>query len=534
MPRDIQKPALLVGLAMVLLLTGGFFTVLSVGMSARQNKGISYGFSFRGAALAASTYAEDLERGSKIVKSRSAALFDEYFGSGSIAYPPEENYASSRGAYGPGSEVEGQYSPEESAFDKYYQDNYGSGSSEYSPSSSYGGGSGIGSFAGSGGGGSSQDMPRAAAGAEKTPVGGETAGAGEEEAPAGESGRDARAAVLAGGLSPAPKMYASLPSKGADRVNSVLPSGGGAPAEFDGGSRTAAPAGKGRGLDAFSGGGAAKNLDGADEGSRTGAQGSYNAKMGGGAAATAAASSSSGGGTPSASGPEAVAGGSGGSSGSSSASSSPSAAPSLGRDYSEPDSSSGDQKSYTAFGDQPAEEGDLLKSVVVDRRNGAEDKYVSESEAAVEIDEALLKPGAAAGDAPRSATGTGEKKALAAAEPDPDPEDFSALTEARRLEIRKKIHVILKRVERRYGAMADIEYVPCTATAAVETCEKHGLTRNFITMTTGRGATLALAVKYVRNRWRPYTIGFKPPPGQAVQQGAGTETENYDGEDEYD
>lgn len=520
---------------MLLLLTGGFFTVLSVGMSARKNKGIEYGFSFRGAALAASTYAEDLERGSKIVKSRSAALFDEYFGSGSIAYPPEENYASSRGASSPYGEVEGQYSPEESAFDKYYQDNYGSGSSDYSPSSSYGGGSGIGSFAGSGGGGSSQNMPRAAAGAEGTAAGGEAAGAGEDEAPAGESGRGVQAAALAGGLSPAPKLYASLPLKGADRANSVLPSGGGAPAEFDGGSRASAPAGKGRGLDAFSGGAAAKNLDGADEGSRTGAQGSYNAKMGGGAAAAAAASSASGGGAPSASGPEAVAGGSGGSSGSSSPSSSPAAAPSAGRAYSEPDASpAGDQKSYTAFGDQPAEEGDLLKSVVVDRRNGAEVKYVSDSEAAGELDEALLKSGAAAGDLPRSAPGTGEKKALAADEPDPDPEDFTALTEKRRLEIKKKIHVMLKRVERRYGAMVDIEYVPCTATAAVETCEKHGLTRNFITMTTGRGATLALAVKYVRNRWRPYTIAFNPPPGQAVQQGAGTQTENYDEEDEYE
>lgn len=522
---------------MLLLLTGGFFTVLSVGMSARKNKGLEYGFSFRGAALAASTYAEDLERGSKIVKSRSAALFDEYFGSGSIAYPPEENYASSRGASSPYGEVEGQYSPEESAFDKYYQDNYGSGSSDYAPSSSYGGGGGVGSFAGSGGGGSSQDTPRAAAGGEKTAAGGETAGAGEDEAPAGESGRGVQAAALAGGLSPAPKLYASLPSKGADRANSGLPAGGGAPAEFGGGSKPASTAG-GRGLDAFSGGGAAKNLDGADEGSRTGAQGSYNAKMGGGAAATAAASSASGGGTPSASGPEAVAGGSGGSSGSSSSSSSPSAAPSGGRSYSEPDSSSGgDQKSYTAFGDQPAEEGDLLKSVVVDRRNGAEVKYVSDSEAAAELDEALLKPGAAAGDAPRPAAGTGEKKALAADDPDPDPENFDALPEKRRLEIKKKIHVMLKRVERRYGAMVDIEYVPCTATAAVETCEKHGLTRNFITMTTGRGATLALAVKYVRNRWRPYTIGFTPPPGEAGQQnqpGAGTATENYDGEDEYE
>ena len=495
MKRDPSKPALMVGLALLLLVTGGFFTVLHVGMSARQNKGMSSGFSFRGAAQTAATYLEDLERGSKIVKSRSAAIFDEYFGSGSVAYPAAGGYASAGDEAWRGSDVAGEYAPEGDAFEKYYQDNYGSGSSDYSPSSPYGG-AGVGSFAGGGGTGTSQETSLAAAapGEKKAAAGGVEAAAA---APLAAGGRAAQAlAAVGGGLAAAPKLYASLPSKGADRAYAGLPASGSAPDEFAGTSKTSALRDKGSGLDAFKGGAAAKNLDGADEGSRSGAQSSYNAKMSGGAAA-AAAGGGGGAAAPAASAAENVSGGA--------AAGAPAATASAGGDVSSGEAAVTDNPSFYGGNDDSKP---FLENVVVEKRNGKDANYVTEDEARAKLDEGQLKSGTAAEEEAPKEKHFGGDRASQEARP-PDPEKFEELTLDRKLELKKRIHVFLKRVERRYGEMDDIFYTPCGA--GDELCSEHGLTEGYLTLETSESAELHLGLKYINERWRRYTVGFNLP-----------------------
>lgn len=514
MEKKFRNPALLIAVAMLMLVTGGFLTVLQVGISARRGSGIQHGFSFRaGEAKAEPSYFDDLERGSDIIKSRTSEFFGDIFGGGSDPAAPGGTYASAAGGgryrgYS-ADEIAGKYAPGDDAFEKYYQENYGSGGASYSPSSSYGGDVGT-FYGGGGGGGSSQDVPRGDQSASGGKAGAPDEGGGEG-APEGEARPAAGIAGLAGD-SAAPKLYASLPSKGAGKGGSALSGSGGGSGpgdnsgpSFDGGAGAGKGSGKAGGLDAFRGGGAAKNLDGGLEGERTGGAASYGSQMSKNAGGVASGGSGGGGGggaVPEASKAE-NASSSGGSSSSSSSPASSSGGSSRSSGYSRDDT---DSTYYGGGAGQPqtrAADDNLLKAVVTERLNGAEDKYVTPEEAGEGVDKALLAAGASPQDS-LAKSGDGKK-------PQPDPESFAAVTDTRREELKKEVHVLLKRVETDYGAMKDIQFYSCSAYP--EICKAHGLTENFLTMTTGSGATITLGVKYVRKRWRTYTLDFKDPSG---------------------
>jgi hypothetical protein len=523
MEKKRGNPGILIAVAMLMLVTGGFFTVLQVGMDARRGTGIQGGFGYRGGpgekAQAESSYIDDLKRGSDVIKTRASDLFGDIFGGGSQA--PQGEYASANGGRYRGysaDEIAGKYAPEDDAFEKYYKENYGSGSSDYSASSSYGGDAGT-FYGGGGGGGSYQEIARGG----DASGGGKTAAAGEagEETPAasGQGGPQGASHDLAADK-PSKQLYASLPTKGADRAYGGLPgpggsgggSGDGGPSFDGGGSGQGKQGGKTGGLDAFRGGGQAKDLDGALEGGRNSGAASYGANMSKNAAGVAAGGSagaggSGGGAVPKASEAEKVSSAGGG--GSSSSSSSPS-------------SSSGDSKTslFNRFsGDDDAggvyygggntapqtkaDDDALLKAVVTERLNGAEDRYVTPEEAQQGVDKTLLAAGASPHDA---LTKSSEDK-----KPEPDPDSFGALTDKRKEELKKEVHVLLKRVETDYGTMKDIQFYGCSAYPDI--CKAHGLTENFLTMTTGTGATITLGVKYVNKRWRTYTLDFKDPSG---------------------
>lgn len=544
MEKKFRNPTLLIAVAMLMLVTGGFLAVLQVGMDARRSAGIRHGFSFRGGGEAPpgkSSYLDDLERGSDIIKAKTSGLFADIFGGGSQPAPGRENYASAGGGRYRGysaDEIAGKYAPGDDAFEKYYQENYGSGGSSYSPSSSYGGDPGTFYGGGGGGGGSSQDVQRG--GSEAS---GGQAGAPDEDAGGGAAAGAAlpgeKTAGLAGDAA-APKLYASLPAKGAAKAAPALsgPGGGGSGAgDYSGPSFSGGPApdkgsGKAGGLDAFKGSGAAKNLDGGLEGERTGGAASYGSQMSKNAGGVAAGGSGGGGGggsVPAASKAENAASSGGGPSASSPASSSG------GTPASSDNSGDGSEDTYYGAAVTPrnrASDYNLLKSVVTERLNGAEDKYVTPEEAGEGVDKALLAAGASPQDT--LAKGAGETK------PPPDPDSFSALNANRREELKKEVHVLLKRVETDYGAMKDIQFHSCAAYP--EICKTHGITENFLTMTTGNGATITLGVKYVRKRWRTYTLDFKDPSGAqpapsgkpgAISTGVYGDDGSEDGEGDY-
>ena len=145
---------------------------------------------------------------------------------------------------------------------------------------------------------------------------------------------------------------------------------------------------------------------------------------------------------------------------------------------------------------------------MVERRNGKEANYVTEDEARAKLDEGQLKPGAAAEEeAPREKSAGGDRSSREARPP--DPENFAELTLDRKLELKKRIHVFLKRVERRYGEMDDIFFTPCGS--GDELCSEHGLTEGYLTLETHENAELHLGLKYINERWRRYTVGFNLP-----------------------
>ena len=124
-------------------------------------------------------------------------------------------------------------------------------------------------------------------------------------------------------------------------------------------------------------------------------------------------------------------------------------------------------------------------------------KYVPEEKASGEPEEALLQAGAAAiTDENQNASKT-------------DPANFDDLSEERRKAMREEIHVFLKKVENKYGAMTDIYDTPCRLTP--DLCKEHGISGNYLTMITAKGAKLVLGTKYLNGKWRRYTIDFKKP-----------------------
>ena len=532
-----KNPALLLGVALLVMVAGSFLILLQTGINARTAKQIHYGFSFRGAALAAATYVSDVERGAGIVRTRASSVIDDYFsglsGSSSAPAPAASSYQA--GGYGSREdEVQGQTPPEGDAFEKYYEKHYGKGSSEASWDNGSGGGFAAGgagfssggasaSFQAAPSGGASAAAAKGGAQETQTAKGGETGGK-ESAAAAGPAFGQA-----SGRSSPPDRVLASLPSGGAN-LPGTLPAKPPRTVGQQHGGQAAASGG----LNGFRNGGAAADLNTGLEKDSTGAKNDYSAKMSGGAAAAAAAGAAAGGGVPNASKPSAATGGAGGSSSASDGGGASggddktaSAKKSGGAEKAEPSGGG----SFWGDGDEPqaaqekaapsAAPGDLIKTVVTETRNGEEAAYLTAEDDAAQPEETQLQTGAVT------------LLASAKSMEEPDPENLDDLSTERRAELRKQMHSFMKRVQNKYGKLTDIFVTSCSETPeSRDLCKQNGLTRNYLTMTTAKGAKLVMGVKYVKKRWRRYTVSFSKPGG--MTQGApqtGDEEEDL-GQDE--
>lgn len=516
MERDKKNPMLALALALLLMVAGSLLALLHVGMSARGANQIHYSFNTRGASLAASTYAGDIGRGAAIAKARTAQVLDNFFGGDTGTSGTQ---TASAGSYSPqtggeeSSDPQEDYTPDSDAFTKYYEKHYGKGAESGNASWNEGGGFSFGGGGGGGGGGdsaTSQSVPEnSRETASRNPA---------AEVPAKEPvAKDIPAASFSssgGAAYSAPK--SSLPQakgSGGTALSSPPPPlfpgqgpsvGGGAGAK---GMKTG-------GLDGFNNKAGAADLDSGLERASSGAKSDYGAKMSGGAAATAAAGAAAGGGG----------GGAGGGAGSPVDASKDGKGAAGSKDAKGKDAGSSspvfgwwnrteDEDSAAATPAASAKltasaDPELLKAIVTERRNGGEAKYLTEEDEKAAPEETLLKSGAVALTAPA------KEKSLKEAEQDPDPEDFSKLSAERKAELKKEIHSFLKRVENKYGKMTDIEYTACKETP--DFCKEHGLERSYLTMTTANKASLVMGVKYVKDRWRRYTVDFKRPAGTVV------------------
>lgn len=542
MEGKFTKPVHLVAFGMFLMTLAGFFTVMYVGISARRGDRIQHGFAFRGApAPEKSSFTGDFKRGGAIVVSQAKSYAGGLFSRA-------DNRPAAPGAYTASARRASVYDEERNGepgekdpFEDFYEKNYGrgAGASYSAPAASWGGSAS--SWSGSGGSstagrGENSPVERAEEGLPAAPP-------AEQEEEGLDDGEAPGSPVFGGplGREDAPKqLHASLPQgsgpwQGLER-----------PGELSGGGLT--PSGvkgeKGGTLSGMPGRKAPGSLDGAGESARSGSQGSYNSKMSGGAAAAASAAP---GAVPEATKPKEVsadAGGSGGGSGGAGGSSGGESDPAgekagdktADKPAGKPETAQPKTEEYngrSGFYAPPAEDLAFLKTVALERSKGAEVKYVTEEDAAGELDESLLKSGAAVTEAPAEKNFPGARSAPDRAKAKADPEKFSALSAERRKELKREIHVFLKRIERRYGALEDIVYTSCGA--GREICAEHGLTEGYITMKTKEGAKLLLGLKYVEKKWRPYTVGFtlpaarrpQPPP---VEEGEQREEETPEGD----
>jgi hypothetical protein len=536
METKFIKPVHLVVFGMFIMTLAGFFTVMYVGISARRADQIRHGFAFRGApAPEKSSFAGDFKRGGATVASQARSFTGGLFSRA-------DNGPAARGAYTASARRASIYDEERNGepggkdpFEEFYEKNYGRGAgAAYSaPAASWGGSAS--SWSGSGGSstaGRSDNSP-----AEQAAGGSPETAATEDES----TGGDAPGSPVFGGplgKGDAPKqLYASLPQgagpwQGLERPGEL--SGGGL-------SPSGVKGGKGGTLSGMPGRKDPGSLDGAGENARSGSRGSYNSKMSGGAAAAAAAAPDA---VPAASRPREVsadAGGSGGGGDSSGGSSggadgAPETKAADKPKTEEPEEEYSDRSHlFAGAGEDQA----FLKTVALERSKGAEVKYATEEDAAGELDESLLKAGAAVTEAPAEKDFPGARSAPDRAAK-ADPEKFSALSPERKKELKKEIHIFLKRIERRYGALDDIVYTSCGA--GREICAEHGLTEGYLTMKTKRGAKLLLGLKYVGEKWRPYTVGFtlpvaprpQPPPVEESEQPEDESLEGGDADPEAD
>jgi len=146
----------------------------------------------------------------------------------------------------------------------------------------------------------------------------------------------------------------------------------------------------------------------------------------------------------------------------------------------------------------PADDGsDLLAAVRKEKLNGLDKKYVSEQEASGSPDENLLRT---KGMAMHFVT-----KSLS----EPDPEDLNSLSENRKTELKKELHVFMAQVETQHGPMTDLNRTACTLTPDV--CKTHEISGSYLTMTTKDGTKLTFGLKYVDTKWRLYTMDLKVP-----------------------
>jgi len=502
MANRSETPLIAFAAALLLFFTGGFLLLLDVGRNSRESERLHFEPGAGGAAPAeASTYFGDVEKGGEIIKEKAETFLDDIFSGGGKQPSAARRTKTARSR--PEDAVPSG-DPEGDAFEKYFKKNYAKLFDEESaPSSGSGDGSyGGGSAAGGGRDGaaiknSSREGPQKGAAAGNVPTGAAASAPGPRPVFGGPASNGAAAA---------PRNYASLPAGGAplnNSANSGSPAGtAGGSTDYGGGKLQ-----KDGGLSGFPGKGAGGAVGGGAESARAGAQSNYNSKMSGGAAAAKAAASGSS--TPEVSKPA-------------KAETDKKAAKTVREPRAEADSgdqpSTDDPSGSAAVANDPVavanEAPDLVKSVVADKLNGKDQKLVSVDDAAIAPEEALLKPGAIAGGADETAVS------------EPDPEDLASLPAERQAALKKEIHVFLKQVESKYGAMADITYSSCSSFPDV--CKAHGLTANYLTMKMTKGATLVMGVKYVKGKWRRYTLDFKDPSGVPVQPASNDNADNTD------
>jgi hypothetical protein len=484
MGTNSKRPPLIFAVGMIALLVGGFLFFVYVGNNGRKTESFASRITFHSFSARVSAYYGGIKSSGASLKRRADAFMSSFWeepaGTASAA-----RYAQAAKRGGEDQDWSSDNGGDGDSFGKYYDKNYG-GNSGNDPASWVDNGEGGAAFGGSAsfGGGSSGEgsSGRFAAPPQGAPRGKQqraaagpalSAAAGGRPAPALRPGFGGPAA--GGSQAAAPRLYASATARSGGQ-NQALQYGGGRP---------------GNKLNGMSGNQAkgAGELDGATENARGDSQRSYNSKLGGGAASVAGGSG--GGSIPAASGPAKVSGGAAGVSaaGGPSASISPVGGLESGLDI-----------GYDA---SAAENDDLWQSVVSDTRNGRDAKYVTPEEAAAPPEESMLKSG---GVAPLDAAAKGAPVA--------DPKDFASLSPERKQEIKKNIHVFLKRIQnpKWFGAMTDIKTTSCLST--LDLCEANGISGNYLTITTEK-AKLDLGVKYIKTKWRRYTIDvqrFGPSP----------------------
>lgn len=485
MQNELKKPGIILAAALLVFFAGGFLLLVHIGSSGRTAPARHYAPGYRGASVASSaatpSYLEDFKRGGEIVKEKGETAFAAFFGGSSRGAQAYGRAASAGGGAG----REEEEDSDGNAFEEYYRKNYASGrggSASAGQSSWTGFGGGGSSYGGSGGGSDTETSAVAAEG-----------GAARKGEPAGEEAPGAVAQVPAAGTGFG-KPPTGAEREAAPRLQASLPGGKGAEsAGFNPGTRPGGPAGggqpyKGGSLSGMPGQKAGVPLDGAAEGMKAGAQKNYDSKASGGASAGVAAAggaggASGGGSSPSASGPKDVT--------AEAKAAASTAKTSTGTAAGEEGEPFDDFYSAKPAAPEP----DLLTMIVKERQNGADSKLVSDEDAASGPEEYLLLARAVALDEADKAA--------------PDPDNFKALPEARKKELKKEVHTFLRRVENKYGKMNEIFRTSCSTTP--ELCKEHELSGSYLTMTTQKGAKLVLGFKYVEKRWRRYTVDFKAP-----------------------
>ena len=489
----MKKPEAVLVLALLFFFVGGFLILVHIGVSGRKTQEISYGFSLRGASAAVSAYSGDFKRGWEVVKTKRAAFFENFFSGAAQAVPASGRAKAAQLAAG--REGAADDYGEGDAFNKSYRDNY---ARRYGRSGGADGGFQVdmsGGESSTDGGGGLNEIPAQGASRKNTRKGADAdapVAPGLVPPPQGAAfGRPA-----AGGKSAAAaRRYASLPGK--NTPNNAAPNPGGqfgVSAEYGGKQPR-----KGGGVSGMGGNNPGGALDGAAEGMKAGAQSSYNAKMSGGAKAAA----SSGGSAPAVSGSkDASAGGKAG------------AAAAKTADTAAAKDSETNYAVGEDYADYPAGDHDLLSSVAADKNKNRDFNYGTDLVKGLP-DDAELIPGAVVGDS----AGVDDKDS-SVAPADIDPADLTDLSVERSEELKKEIHTFLKKVENKHGKMNNDGVTRTSCDLTPEFCKENGVSGSYLTMTMGKAeklVTLHLGMKYVKNKWRPYTIDLKAPAA-AVRQ----------------
>lgn len=549
------KPSVVLAVAMMSFVIGGFLLVLQIGMSGRKARATRADIGFKSAAKPAASYSGDFERGGEIIKNKSENFIDEFFGNSPEEVPAAGGAVTAElpaaGENGAERDTEGD------AFEEYYKKHYSGSGGEAPGADSVAGSwadfSGGGSFGGSGGSGassaSSASAPEPAG--EEPKKGGEAAAsaAGEEELPA-FGGPDS-----GGKVSSDPKMYASLPAQGGSAGSGPgsgeQPGDGGGVTTGDGEKKSQKGGGM-SGMSGMAGNGVGADLNSALENMKTASQNNYNADMKvkasevaaaagvtpGAAAGSAGGAGGGGGGSGGSGGGSSASGGSGGSGGGLPGGSLPKPEKAVVEEKT-PDK---DVKDKAAVEPREAPEPkakvvrrstkdlpenkslpsdmDLLQAVVNDKLDGDEGKYISEEEGTGFPKAGLLVAGATDGiDANKDGVELGVDTPI-------DPETFSALSAKRKKELRKEVHIFLKKVENQFKPKKKIVYTPCGETP--EVCKLHGLTQSYLTMTMSEGVKLVMGLKYADNRWHIYTLDFINPGAETVKPGSAVEPADED------